>query len=330
MTEFEYRLQEGIDVEWAVTVSGFDDYGDVNRESVSHDTLVDVETTMERIEHRYGYDTGASLVRVHGAHGWREFEWSNDAVHRYEWSHVEVDLRCPGCGNADNAIYMVTDELWESSGLESFECFRCLEEAIGRQLVPFDFKRGIPANDGYHHGPELRQRIGGRAAKMDVPDNTAAKAQADVYIQHAAPIWRDRMNFVFDAALPDATNELEQLVGRQVADTEFELCCIPFFLYNVSLGDIVATNEDYLFERVVRPSGRFTFRVWFGKDSGAKNAPKDRVAAELELELGALLEWHGSSLLAVDAENGEVAQKVADYLQARETAGELTYETGRA
>ncbi|MCW2559889.1 MAG: transcriptional regulator, GntR family [Mycobacterium sp.] len=37
--------------------------------------------------------------------------------------------------------------------------------------------------------------------------------------------------------------------------------------------------------------------------------------------MGALLEWHGSNLLAVDASNGEVAQTIADYLQAREGAG---------
>ena len=240
------------------------------------------------------------------------------------------DLRCPRCGSPDNDMYMVTDELWESSGLGSFECFRCLEEAIGRQLVPFDFKRGLPANDGYHHGPELRQRIGGRAAAVNGPKQTVTKgntADADPYVQHVAPIWQDRMNFVFDAALPEdcAPKRFEQLVGRQVADTEFELCCIPFFLYDVSLGDIVATNGDYVVERVVRPSGRCTFRVFFGEAVG----PKDQIAAELELQLGALLKWHGAKLLAVDAEDGELAQKVADYLQARENAGELIYETGR-
>ena len=72
--------------------------------------------------------TGESRVRIHGAHGWREFEWSNGAVHRYEWKH-------------------------------------------------------------------------------------------------------------------------------------FEVCCIPFFLYDVSLGDVVATNPDYVLDRVVRASGRYTFRV---------------------------------------------------------------------
>jgi hypothetical protein len=316
-------------VRWAVTVSGFDDDDGVNRENVSHDTLIDVETTMRDLEYGWGAHTGASLERVRGAHGWREFEWSNGAVHRYEWNHFEVDLRCPRCGNPDNDIYVVTDELWKRSGLESFECFRCLEEAIGRRLVPFDFKRGVPANQGHNHGPELRERIGGRAAKVGEPVATRNLADTGPYIKHHGSVWLDRMDYVFHAVLPDDPEGVEQLVGRRVADNELELCCIPFFLYDVSLGDIVAIDNDDMFERVVRPSGRYTFRVWFGKESDPKDAPKDQIAAELELELGALLEWHGADLLAVDAEDGVAAQTIADYLQARENAGEITYETGK-
>jgi hypothetical protein len=264
----------------------------------------------------------------------RQHEWSNGTVHRYEWVHFELDLQCPRCGSPDNDSYMVTDDLWASSGLESYECFRCLEEAIGRQLVPVDFKRGLSANDGHHHGPELRQRIGGRGSVVNEPKEsvrTENTADAGAYVQHVAPIWRDRMDFVLNAALPEdcAPKRFEQLVGRQVADTEFELCCIPFFLYDVSLGDVVATTGDYVLDRVVRPSGRYTFRVYFGDHAGPKEGPKDQIAAELELQLGALLEWHGAKLLAVDASDGELAQTIADYLQAREGAGQLTFETGR-
>lgn len=265
----------------------------------------------------------------------RQHDWSNGTVHRHEWGHFELDLQCPRCGSPDNDSYMVTDDLWASSGLESYECFRCLEEAIGRQLVPVDFKRGLPANDGHHHGPELRQRVGGRGSVVNEPKENLTKesvrtentADAGAYVLHVAPIWRDRMDFVLDAGLPEdcAPKRFEQLVGRQVADTEFELCCIPFFLYDVSLGDVVATTPGYILDRVVRPSGRYTFRVYFGDEAG----PKDQIAAELELQLGALLEWHGANLLAVDASDGEVAQTIADYLQAREGAGQLIFETGR-
>ena len=140
-----------------MTVSGYDDIDDINGECDSQDTLADVEILMENFENEYCDHTGASLVRVHGAHGWREFEWTNGAVHRYEWNHFELDLRCPRCGSPDNDLYMITDKLWASSGLKAH-----LERAIGRQLVPADFKPGLPANDGKYtiHGPELRQRMG--------------------------------------------------------------------------------------------------------------------------------------------------------------------------
>jgi hypothetical protein len=268
------------------------------------------------------------------AHARRKLEWNNGSVHRYEWNHAKVNPRCPRCGSPDNDLYMVTDDLWASSGLGSYECFRCLEDVIGRQLVPVDFKRGLPANDGHHHGPELRRRIGGWASAVNEAKDSVAEentADAGAYVQHVAPIWRNRMDFVFDAFLPEdcAPKRFEQLAGRQVADAEFELCCIPFFLYDVSLGDVVATTADYVLDRVVRPSGRYTFRVYFGDGADPKEGPKDQIAAELELQLGALLEWHGANLLAVDSSDGELAQTIADYLQARERAGQLIFETGR-
>jgi hypothetical protein len=150
---------------------------------------------------------------------------------------------------------------------------------------------------------------------------------ADAYFVHPAPVWGHRMDFVFDAALPEscAPRRFEQLVGRQVGDTEFELCCIPLLLYDVSLGDIIATDTDYLMERVVKPSGRYTFRVWFGDDGAG---PTDEITAELE-RLGALLEPYSAKLLAVDAADAELAQAVANYLHDRENAGQLVYETGR-
>jgi hypothetical protein len=91
------------------------------------------------------------------------------------------------------------------------------------------------------------------------------------------------------------------------------------------LYPVLPLRGDYDLDRVVRPSGRYTFRVYFVGEAG----PKDQIAAELELQLGALLEWHGAKLLAVDASDGEVAQTIADYLQAGEGAGQLIFETGR-
>jgi hypothetical protein len=143
---------------------------------------------------------------------------------------------------------------------------------------------------------------------------------------HSAPVWRERADFIINAALPEP-GRFEQLWTRRRADDRFKICCIPFFLYDVALGDIVETRPDgerkYLLSRVVEPSGRYVFRV-------RPDLPDVGTAVAGELEaLGALLEWSSPSLLAVDAVDLAHAQPIADLLAQREARGELIYETGR-
>jgi hypothetical protein len=88
---------------------------------------------------------------------------SGDTTNRwgFEWTHHLLDLRCHHCKSLDNDLYMVTDEVWETSGLDGWACFRCLENAIARRLDPSDFEPDIPANtDQTYHEPEVRSRMG--------------------------------------------------------------------------------------------------------------------------------------------------------------------------
>lgn len=143
--------------------------------------------------------------------------------------------------------------------------------------------------------------------------------------QHTEPAWGDRSDFVIAAAIDGGGDvPTEQLFARQVGPGRFELCCIPFFLYDIALGDVVETDDDYLVRGVVEPSGRFVFRVWFGSTS----SPRDEEAQALA-DLGALLEWSSVNLLAVDARDGEHAQRIADHLQDAADEGRLVFETGR-
>ena len=141
---------------------------------------------------------------------------------------------------------------------------------------------------------------------------------------HEAPVWRDRADFVIGASLPEE-GRAEQLWARQVGDQRFEICCIPFFVYNVALGDVVETNADYDFERVVLPSGRYVFRVWFGSTA----VPRQDIAGEL-VERGAMLEWSSANLLAIDAADTAHAAQVAEFLAEQERADRLMFETGRS
>jgi hypothetical protein len=145
-------------------------------------------------------------------------------------------------------------------------------------------------------------------------------------LTHSDPVWRDRADFILGAQLPDPDSDRrEQLWSRQVAPTRFEICCIPFFLYDVALADVVETGTDYTLERVVEASGRWVFRAWFGESFH----PRDEIADELAA-MGALLEWSSVNLLAVDASDAELAQRVAHRLEGHERRGHLIYETGRS
>ena len=139
---------------------------------------------------------------------------------------------------------------------------------------------------------------------------------------HAAPIWRDRSDFVVGARLEES-GRTEQMWARRIGTSTFEICCIPFFVYDLALGDVVRTDEKYEIVRVVERSGRTVFRLWFGTSSFSRDE-----IAEVLRQLGALLEWSSLNLLAVDAADSAVAQTIADYLQLHQSLGHLRYETG--
>ncbi|WP_418275719.1 DUF4265 domain-containing protein [Isoptericola jiangsuensis] len=84
-------------------------------------------------------------------------------------------------------------------------------------------------------------------------------APTEKFSVHDEPAWRERANFIVNAALPEQ-ERYEQLWCRQVSDDTFEVCCIPFFLYDVALGDLVQTapqaEREYVVAGVLRRSGR--------------------------------------------------------------------------
>jgi hypothetical protein len=155
------------------------------------------------------------------------------------------------------------------------------------------------------------------------------KSSADEYrAVHPEPVWRARANFLVAADIGgnQSHREREQLWVKQVSDFRFELCCIPFFVYDLALGDEVETDQHYIIRKLVRPSGHHTFRVWFGE---SKNPSTQEEVVDMAKGLGCEWEWSSTNLLAIDAATASLAQELADYLYARQTAGDLTYETGR-
>lgn len=150
----------------------------------------------------------------------------------------------------------------------------------------------------------------------------------DYEAEHQNPVWCDKANFIIAAYLgeKDGRNEWEQLWALRLDERRFSICCIPFFAYDLALGDEVETDGNHVVHRVVKGSGRYTFRVWF--ENSTRLGTKDEVLFQMG-RVGVDLEWSSENLLAVSAGDADQAQQVAEYLHAQQSTGYLTYETGR-
>lgn len=148
---------------------------------------------------------------------------------------------------------------------------------------------------------------------------------SDYEAVHQSPVWRDRANFVIAAhiGLMGGKNEWEQLWARRVSGHRFVVCCIPFFVSDIALGDEVETDSDFVLCRVVERSGQATFRVWFGETSAEV---RQEIVKEI-VSMGPLMEWSSENLLALSVSSDEV-QRFANFLHRLEQQSLLQYETG--
>ncbi len=57
---------------------------------------------------------------------------------------------------------------------------------------------------------------------------------------HTHPAWQEKANFIIQAEVEHGgANQIrEQLWVRQLSDTRFEVCCIPFFIFDLALAGL--------------------------------------------------------------------------------------------
>lgn len=152
-------------------------------------------------------------------------------------------------------------------------------------------------------------------------------------LTHPTQVWPERTNFIIGARVPsDDDSDVqrwEQLWARQISDNRFEICCIPFFVYNIALGDEVETGPElgkqYMIQRVTKPSGHYTYRVWFGDTA---HPPARQELVDAVTRLGCLCEWSSEDLLAIDAASDNEANILAQVLIERQQLGHLLFESG--
>jgi hypothetical protein len=144
---------------------------------------------------------------------------------------------------------------------------------------------------------------------------------------HLWPTWGEKANFIIMAKIQNESTDYtqEQLWVRRISNHIFELCCIPFFVYDLDLGDIVETDNNYLLSKVISRSGRYTFRIWLGETKS--KSILESVLNEL-INMKCTVEKSSKNLFAISTPSLDVAEKIGAYLEQLETSGLLQFETG--
>jgi hypothetical protein len=123
----------------------------------------------------------------------------------------------------------------------------------------------------------------------------------------------------------------EGLLARRLGADRARICAVPFWVYDLNLGDEVTLMDSAegapVVTGVVLDGGNYTFRVRF------EHAADDDVRWRgLMVELEPFDCWfdvRSPGFLAVSAPPAH-AQAVADHLDDRERRGDLLFETGRS
>ncbi len=133
------------------------------------------------------------------------------------------------------------------------------------------------------------------------------------YKVHENPVWRDKADYLIQALIERKSKEsfFEQLWCRKLPGGRFEICCIPFYISGVALGDHVEIDADGCFTRVVAHSGHRTLQVWFlDQPFEVRQDVVDRALA-----LGAAWEFFSTKLISIDVPSEAVQLAVEQVLK---------------
>lgn len=118
--------------------------------------------------------------------------------------------------------------------------------------------------------------------------------------------------------------DYERLWARRLDDGSFELDNIPFFVREISAGDVVTAQqengEEVVFSELVRASGSSTLRIIVFDESRVED-----VRRRLQ-EVGCSTELNVSKMLAVDVPPQVDLQAVRTWLLEEQSSGTLEFE----
>jgi Domain of unknown function (DUF4265) len=147
---------------------------------------------------------------------------------------------------------------------------------------------------------------------------------------HDEPVARQRSNYIVRLALAadGLPDRYEQMWTRTDDRERHELCCIPFFTYGLSLGDVITLTTPEGAYRVETKSGHRTIRIAIQDETYAHQHHEDLHGTLTQMGVLAEFLGHAHAYCAVDIVDQEQSDAVIAMLQPLSEAGTLMWEWG--
>jgi hypothetical protein len=121
-------------------------------------------------------------------------------------------------------------------------------------------------------------------------------------VTHNSPMKRPIPSFMLHAVLDAqavADPDLEQLWTKRVGEDQFEISCLPFFVYDLAFGDVVQSSADKGWQvgEVISRSGHGLIRA--AANDPARGDEFQQVVHAIVAELAMPHEWYNPRYVAV-------------------------------
>lgn len=144
----------------------------------------------------------------------------------------------------------------------------------------------------------------------------------DMEAQHENPTWWNKADSAIGAYVTDPVwsgrYKTEQLAAKEVGLRAYVICCIPFLLYGINLGDTVEVDDKLNVKSVVKRGDHFGFRI-----ATQSLEQQETLLDKFPKRLGIPHEHFSENLLAVDAEGEAMAKQIKAILQAALDLGQI-------
>lgn len=136
----------------------------------------------------------------------------------------------------------------------------------------------------------------------------SSTSNSEFIATHVHPAWKGKADYIFRCRIESKNDrdEWEQMWGKVIVEHTYMVCCIPFFIYGLSLGDVVKVNEDGDFE-ILEKSSQNTIRIWI---DNAEIATKSDIISKV-LNFCDNAEMHSDILFAFSVCNERYAAMIS-------------------